>query len=234
MNCGPFTGLRPSETAGEEPDSISHALPPKGVEKPPQLRSVLTRPVLISISSYAMLVLLTMAAIALIPLVWSTSVELGGLGLSPASIGLWMSGYGCMNGIAQYVFLPRLVSRFGPRGVFLTSVSMCALIYAMFPFENLAFRHASGGPKVAERLLIMLQLSSLCVADMGFSKSIPFSWLRAGTDGARIHQASYTCTFLLPFPTSDRWARRMASRRWWCRSNGWLDQPQQTGCLRSP
>ncbi len=208
MNCGPLTGLRPSETssnaAGEEPASISHVLPPKGVEKPPPLRSVLTRPVLISISSYAMLVLLSTAAIALIPLVWSTSVELGGLGLSPASIGLWMSGYGCMNGVFQYAFFPRLVSRFGPRGVFLTSVSMCALIYVLFPFENLAFRHASGGPKVAERLLITLQLLSLGIAEMGFSKSIPFSWQCAGTDGAQIHQAPHICTFLLPSSTSDR------------------------------
>ncbi|KAH9059733.1 major facilitator superfamily domain-containing protein [Lactarius vividus] len=41
--------------------SISHPLPPKGLEKPPPLRSILTRPVLISISSYAMLALLVTA-----------------------------------------------------------------------------------------------------------------------------------------------------------------------------
>ncbi|KAH9005484.1 major facilitator superfamily domain-containing protein [Lactarius hatsudake] len=171
VNCHPFNGLRSSETsldvAGEEPAGISHTLPPKGLEKPPPLRSILTRPVLISISSYAMLSLLSMAAVALIPLVWSTSIELGGLSLSPASIGLWMSGYGCMNGIVQYAFVSRFVSRFGPRAVFLTSVSMCALVYALFPFENLAFRHASSG--LAERLLITLQLSSLCITEMGYS-----------------------------------------------------------------
>ncbi|KAH9059737.1 hypothetical protein EDB87DRAFT_735359 [Lactarius vividus] len=116
-----------------------------------------------------MLALLSMAAVALIPLVWSTSVELGGLGLSPASIGLWMSGSGCVNGIVQYAFFPRLVSRFGPRAVFLASISTCALIYALFPFENLASRHTLGGSKVTERLLIVLQLSSLSVAQMGFS-----------------------------------------------------------------
>ncbi|KAH9059730.1 MFS general substrate transporter [Lactarius vividus] len=175
VNCGPLTGPRSSvtssDTAREETPSIS---PPKGLEKPPPLRSILTRPVLISISSYAMLALLTTAALALIPLVWSTSVELGGLGLSPASIGLWMSGYGCMNGIVQYALFPRLVSRFGPRGVFLASVSVCALIYSIFPFENLALRHASSGLKVAERMLITLQLSSLGIAEMGFGASYLF------------------------------------------------------------
>lgn len=172
VSCGPLIGFPPpgtsSDAAGEDPTSILHALRPSDVQKPPPLRSILTRPVLISISSNAVLAFLTMAAIALIPLVWSTSIELGGLGLSPASIGLWMSAYGCTNGIVQYVFLPRFVSRFGPRVVFLTSVSTCALIYAMFPFENLASRHATSSSKVAERLLIMLQLSSLCIADMGF------------------------------------------------------------------
>ncbi|KAH9165757.1 MFS general substrate transporter [Lactarius sanguifluus] len=178
MNCGPLTGPHPSETsldaAVEEPASISHPLPPKGSEKPPPLRSILTRPVLISICSYAMFVLLITAAGALIPLVWSTSIELGGLGLSPASIGLWMSGYGCMNGVAQYALFPRLVSRFGPRSVILTSVAMCAMIYALFPFENLALRQASSDLKVAEKLLIMLQLSSLGIADMGYSASYLF------------------------------------------------------------
>ncbi|KAH9020409.1 hypothetical protein EDB85DRAFT_2005090 [Lactarius pseudohatsudake] len=161
VNCGPLTEPRPSETssdaAREGPASISPILSPNGSEQPPPL------PMQCS--------LLGTAAHALIPLVWSTSVEFGGLGLNPASIGLWMSGYGWINGIVQYVLFPPFVSRFGPRSVFLTSVSMCALIYAIFPFENLALRHASGGSEVAERLLIMLQLLSVGFAEMGYSAS---------------------------------------------------------------
>ena len=175
MNGGPLTELRLSDASGEEPACIGHVLPPKDKEKPPPLRSILTRPVIISISSYGMLALLVKAAVALIPLVWSTPVELGGLGLSPASIGLWISGFGWMNGIFQYVCFSPLMSRFGPRSVFLTSVLTCALIYALFPFENLALRHASSGSKVAEKLFIILQLSSLGIGEMGFSKSILFS-----------------------------------------------------------
>ena len=210
MNCGPITGLRPlgasSDPPVEEPASISRDLSQNGSNKPPPLRAILTRPVLITISSYAMFALLIKASLALIPLVWSTSVELGGLGLSPASIGSWMSWYGCMIGIVQYGVFPHHVSRFGPRSVVLTSVSMCALVFAVFPFENLAFRHASSGPQVVERLLIMLQLSSLGIAEMGFSESIPFSWLRTGADGTRTRQVLYTCLFPLPSLTSDRWA----------------------------
>ncbi|KAH8993664.1 major facilitator superfamily transporter [Lactarius deliciosus] len=42
----------------------------------------------VTVANYCMIALLDMAAGALIPLVWSTSVELGGLSMSPASIGL--------------------------------------------------------------------------------------------------------------------------------------------------
>ncbi|KAF8267251.1 major facilitator superfamily domain-containing protein [Lactarius quietus] len=164
VNCGPLTGphhsVTTSDSAGEEPAGISHSvLSPKGADKPPPFRAILTRPVLISISTYAMLALLTKASIALIPLVWSTSVKFGGLGMSPASIGLWMSVYGCISGVVQYVFFPHLISRFGPRSVVLTSVSVCALTYVLFPFENLALGHAPRG----------LHLTSLGIAEMGSS-----------------------------------------------------------------
>jgi hypothetical protein len=184
VNCGPPNGLRSSRTgsdpAGEDSTSISPDLSPKGAENPPPLRAILTRPVIVSISSHAMLCILTAAASSLIPLVWSTSVELGGLGMSPASIGLWMSWYGCLNGVVQYFVFQPFLSRFGPRGVLNASISMCALIYAMFPFENLALRHVSSGPNVAEMLLITLQLTAFGIDHMGFGKSIPInSLLRA-------------------------------------------------------
>jgi len=174
VNCGPLTGPHPSgatsDPAGEEPAGISHSvLSPKGADKPPPFRAILTRPVLISISTSAILALLTKASIALIPLVWSTSVKFGGLGMSPASIGLWMSVYGGISGVVQYVFFPHLISRFGPRSVVLTSVSVCALTYVLFPFENLALGHAPRGLHVAGRLLILLQLTSLGIAEMGSS-----------------------------------------------------------------
>ncbi|KAN0136083.1 MFS general substrate transporter [Lactarius tabidus] len=194
VNRGPPTGFRPSGTSSDREGgalNTSHAiLPPKGADKPPPLSAILTRPVLISISSYAMLALLTIAADSLIPLVWSTSVELGGLGLNAASIGSWMSVYGCTAGVVQYFFFQRLISRLGPRGVLLISISVCALIYVVFPFENLALRHASSGPRVAEGVLIMLQLTSLGIAQMGYgaiymfvSSAVPNKRLLGATHG---------------------------------------------------
>jgi hypothetical protein len=88
------------------------------MEEPLPLRALLTRPVLVSVANYSVIALLDIAAGTLTPLVWSTSVEFGGLNMSPASIGLWISGYGFMYGIFQFVALPRFVERFGPGASF--------------------------------------------------------------------------------------------------------------------
>ncbi|KAF8267248.1 major facilitator superfamily domain-containing protein [Lactarius quietus] len=155
---------------GEANDVTDVDLPPNGPEKPLPLRSVLTKPVIVTIVNHAMFALLNMVATTYIPLVWSTPVEFGGLNLSPASIGLRLSVYGGMNGIFQFAFFSNLVGRFGPRNVFISNIIACAMIYIMFPFENLALRGAAGdSSNTIVWLLVILQLSSLCVSEMGYA-----------------------------------------------------------------
>jgi hypothetical protein len=144
-------------------------------EKPLPLSSLFTRPVLTSVANYGMIGLLEMAVTTLLPLIWSTSVEFGGLGMSPVSIGLWMAGYGTLNGILQYVAFPRIVGRFGPRRIFITSIIAFVPIYLMFPFENLTLRSGSGACTLW--VLIMLQLGSISISDMGFSTCPPIHYL---------------------------------------------------------
>ncbi len=140
-------------------------------EKPLPLRSVLTKPVIITVANHAMLALLNVVAADYIPLVWSTPVEFGGLNLSPASIGLWLSVYGGMNGIFQFIFFSHLIRRFGTRRVFISSIFSCAVIFTIFPFENLARRFtAGGGLNPVGWLLVILQLSSLGVSEMGYGR----------------------------------------------------------------
>ena len=145
--------------------------PVKDAEKPLPLRDLLTRPVVVSVANYCMIALLEITAEALIPLVWSTSVEFGGLGMSPASIGLGMAAFGIINGFFQFSAFPRIVGRFGPRRVFITSTLCFLPVYIMFPFENLAKRHSGRAESVVAGLLIVLQLFVLAISDMGFSKS---------------------------------------------------------------
>ena len=141
------------------------------IEQPLPMLSLLTRPVLTSIANYAMLALLDMAALALIPLVWSTPIEFGGLGMSPASIGLWISVYGSASAVFQYALFPRVVAHFGPRRVITSGFASFSMTYVLFPLENLCVRHAtSGDTRGVVWLLIVLQLLSISISDMAFSK----------------------------------------------------------------
>ncbi|KAN0136089.1 major facilitator superfamily [Lactarius tabidus] len=154
-----------SSTFPEEADddSILAATP----DKPLPMRSVLTKPVLVTVANYGMLALLNAVVESCTPLVWSTPVEYGGLNMNPETIGMWMSLYGGIDGIFQLFFFPRFFSRLGLRNVFFCSISSCAVIFLIFPFENLATL-AGGGPNVVVRLLIMVQLLSLCFFDSGY------------------------------------------------------------------
>ncbi len=178
---------KPSKTASSESDELheeSRDTLLKDDGKPVPLHLLLTKPVVISIANYAMLALLDMSAMALVPLVWSTPIELGGLNFSPKSIGLWLSGYGCLNGVLQFVFFPRVVGRLGPGRVVFTSVAMYVIIYSMFPFENLAAHYAlhGSGKNAIVWLLVVLQLASICITDMGFSEFYTLGLRRYVTD----------------------------------------------------
>jgi hypothetical protein len=155
-------GRKPSTT---ERTSSQHE---DTAEQPLPLRSLLTRPVVISITNYATLALLEIAASVLLPLVWSTAIEYGGLGLTPASIGLWMSAYGCVSAVSQFAFFPPVVARFGPGRLVFASVGAFGLLYALFPFENMLARGTATAAAVWP--LIVLQLLSMAVSDMGFSE----------------------------------------------------------------
>ncbi|KAH9169621.1 MFS general substrate transporter [Lactarius sanguifluus] len=137
------------------------------VERPPPLRSLLTRPVVISIANQAVLVFLNIAASTLMPLVWSTPIVFGGLGLAPASIGLCMSVYGCISAISLFVLFPRIVTHFGPRRVIVAATAAMGVIYVLYPFENMLARGTATVAVVWP--LVVLQLLSLSVCDMGFS-----------------------------------------------------------------
>ncbi|KAI9452894.1 MFS general substrate transporter [Lactarius psammicola] len=170
VNTGPVMGPN-TEVNSDLPQAGEIEIldgPAKDAEEPLPLRALLTRPVVVSVANYCVIALLDMIAGALIPLVWSTSIEFGGLSMNPASIGLWMAGYGLMGCIFQFVAFPRIVGRFGPRRVFIAGIILFFPVFILLPFENLAIRHSSSGLNLIVGLLIMLQLSAIIISDLGF------------------------------------------------------------------
>jgi hypothetical protein len=152
--------------------------PVKETDEALPLRTLLTRPVVVSVANYGVIALLDMTAGTLISFIWSTPVEFGGLSMSPASIGLWTAGYGFMICVFQFAAFPGIVRRFGPRHVFIASILCFFPIYIMFPLENLALRHSSGGLNAIAGLLMVLQLSAASFSTMGSGK-FPSTWQRA-------------------------------------------------------
>ncbi|KAH9054526.1 MFS general substrate transporter [Lactarius vividus] len=167
VKCGPTR--KPNTEVNSDLSQVREILDVKDTGRPLPLRALLTRPVVVSIANYSMISLLEIIAVTLIPLVWSTSVEFGGLGMSPASIGLWMTGYGFTNGIFQFVAFPHIVKRLGPRRVFIAGTLCFIPVYIMFPFENLALHDSFRGANLTTGLLMVLQLSAIGFSDMGFS-----------------------------------------------------------------
>jgi len=201
----------------QEESSDAVDAPRKDTQKPPPLRSLLTKPVLLSIANYAMLALLEMAITVLIPLIWSTSVEFGGLDFEPALIGLWMSVYGCMHGTFSFAIFPRVVWRFGLRRVLITCITFYAVVVIMFPLENLVLLHATEGSTMAVWPLIFLQLLSLSVFMMGYCKILLFTREYVGPESNV--QSSRCCVPLRQFGEPKQ---EITGRGKWLRAGGGL------------
>jgi hypothetical protein len=196
---------------------------PDDSDKPLPIRSVLTRPVVVSVANYAMLALLNAVVESCVPLVWSTPVEYGGLSMSPASIGLWLSLSGCMGGVFQFLFFSRCVSRFGLRRVFVFSIASNAANFAILPLENLAMV-AGGGPNLVVWLLIILQLLSWCVGDMGYGKFYALAHADAHDARGSLRYSVYVHFVCCPQQTFSR-------LRIWSVAGSILDSESRwTGC----
>ena len=134
-------------------------------ERPLPLRSLLTPRVLIAAGNYASLSLVDIAFRAIQPVFLSTPINLGGLGLSTASIGTLLCGQGILNGIFQVFFFAQIHDRWGSKKTFIAGVFTAIPAFIMFPVAN-AFARTQGY-SVAVWAAIALQIIS--VISLGLS-----------------------------------------------------------------
>ncbi|EKM58463.1 uncharacterized protein PHACADRAFT_89967 [Phanerochaete carnosa HHB-10118-sp] len=146
-----------SQPRGFEPNSHDAPLP---------LRALLVRPVLLSVANYASLALVDIMYRAIQPLFFSTPVELGGLGLSPAHIGIMLATLGMISGVFQGFLFAKLVHRFGQRFLFLLGMFMFGIVYLMFPVIN--YVAVRGGLSPLVWFLVVLQLGLSIACDMTY------------------------------------------------------------------
>ncbi|KAI0784497.1 major facilitator superfamily domain-containing protein [Abortiporus biennis] len=133
---------------------------------PLPLREVLTRPVVIAVANYGMLALLEIAYCAIQPLFYSMPIELGGLGQSPASIGLILGAGGFSNGLFQAFFFPKIVGKWGPKKVFMVGMLAFIPMFGLFPVINQLARES--GMTQTVWALVGLQLLVSIIMDLSY------------------------------------------------------------------
>ncbi|KAJ7263660.1 major facilitator superfamily multidrug-resistance, DHA1 sub-family [Mycena haematopus] len=160
----------PAETDPLLSEEDAAVAPPEPV---PPLRELLTRDVRIALLNHSLLCFSDMAFGALIPLMYSTPIALGGLGLKPYNIGLIMGLCGISNAVTQVVLGGRVIRYFGARRVF--SAGFCALMFAFCAFPVLsAFARRAGRVDKAVVVMLVCQLSSVFVLYFSFAATMLF------------------------------------------------------------
>lgn len=93
------------------------------VDTPSPFSALLVPQVLLPLVVYMVLAFIDMSSQVLLPLVYSTSIPIGGLGLDPYHIGIILSVFGFINAIIQLLVLGPLVRRFGPKNICLAAAT---------------------------------------------------------------------------------------------------------------
>ncbi|PFH48539.1 hypothetical protein AMATHDRAFT_49462 [Amanita thiersii Skay4041] len=166
-----------------QPIPLSYqTLPRRSVEKAPDgtfapatvsinpvpLRQLFVYPVVISVSNYGVLAFLDITMLALIPLFMAMPVDIGGLGCSPAKIGLALGIFGIGFGVFQAVLFAKIVDRFGEKRIFIASILSCPLIFASFPVMSVIAQER--GVTWIVWVILGLMLILMGVMNMGYGK----------------------------------------------------------------
>ncbi|KIJ98481.1 hypothetical protein K443DRAFT_133426 [Laccaria amethystina LaAM-08-1] len=104
--------------------------------QPPPFQAFLNRPLLMAFLNYGFLAFTDMSHAALLPLMYSTSIPLGGLGLDPFRIGTALGAFGFFNAFVQINFLGRLIRHFGPRGVYMVAYASFLICIGSYPIMS--------------------------------------------------------------------------------------------------
>ncbi|KAF4618794.1 hypothetical protein D9613_010002 [Agrocybe pediades] len=126
------------------PPSPSNAPESQTATENAKLSVIFTRPILMTLVNHIFLTFTDMCHYALLPLMYSTPIEYGGLGLSPFHIGVILGTSGFVNAILQVNFLGPIIRRFGPRKVYRVSSSFLFVMIGMYPILRLLVQRAGG------------------------------------------------------------------------------------------
>ena len=148
----------------------------------PGARSPLRKPLAPQILLvYGFVTFTDMCVQVLQPLVWSTSIPLGGLGFDPYRIGLIMGVWGFMNAIIQSTCLGPLIRRIGPRNMLVAAFTSWVTILALYPLLSF-FAQDAGEADARVWTILFMQMALLMITYGAYGEYSP-GFCRLSFDG---------------------------------------------------
>ncbi|KAH9846218.1 major facilitator superfamily domain-containing protein [Lenzites betulinus] len=129
------------------------------------IRSILVPRVLYPILNYGFVALVDQSVTVLVPLMYSTSIELGGLGFESFTIGLVQGIGGFVGGFIQILTFPYLHRKLGSKKLYIASYTMYIIVFAMFPLISFVTKRA-GRVTGATWGLVVLQYAAYVASYM--------------------------------------------------------------------
>jgi len=191
-------------------------------------RSLLTRPVVLTISVYAVHAFLEASDSALVPLVYTTQTRFGGLGLDSILMGTCLTTFGIIMGIVPFFFFDRIANSLGRRRALVTFMSGLVPAFLLFPINGTRARHV--GMDVVTWVLVLLHLFLMVGINMTYGTSCPplaSVELPEPTRYYVAHCRRYFRIYQISSSRRDDWGHQRArtnrcvrTARHWARSHG--------------
>lgn len=114
-------------------------------------------------------VLMCAPRFVLIPLSYSSSIPIGGLGLSPYQVGLILGIFAVINGIWNLLVLRKLLKKLGPRNMYIVSYGSFLVIFPLlWIIRDVA--HVAGRVNALVWMLLVCQLFAATFINNAYSQ----------------------------------------------------------------
>lgn len=134
----------------------------------PMLTLMKTYSVMIPITNYGSLALVEITFLVLIPLFCSSPIEIGGLGLPPSIIGIYLAAFGIGTGLVQALFGARIIEWVGPKRLFCWAILWFYPMILIFPLMSaVVTTQGKVGPIIW--ILLVLELVFMILMELSYS-----------------------------------------------------------------
>ncbi|KAH8824358.1 major facilitator superfamily domain-containing protein [Flagelloscypha sp. PMI_526] len=136
--------------------------------------NLFTRDVVLVLTCGGFFAMCTMVIRALQALIWSTSIENGGLGFDAFTIGSINASFGIPNALLQFLVLGRIMRVLGPRGGLIACFSLTLLSLSLYPLQTY-FAYQSGQVDRCVWFIIVIQLFCTTFMSLGYASLILYA-----------------------------------------------------------